>query len=111
MYSMLVRWFWLEDRNSKHNLFAFDGFIGLWVSLACVLKIKDGCKQKSARPAPPQKVVLEPPLLLLFFNKVHDPMRNEKLGKVTVLSGPNLNIEWAVLQKSPGGLWSSQHQE
>ena len=35
-------------------------------------------------------------------------MFNEKLGKVTSLGDPSLNIEWAVLRKPPGEFWGER---
>ena len=48
----------------------------------------------------PKNVVLEPPLFRFFL--IHHPTRNEKLGKVTDFGDPDLNIEQAALDKSPG---------
>ena len=44
-------------------------------------------------PICPQKVFLEPPLLDIFFQKVHHPMRNEKLRTVPGFGDPNINLE------------------
>ena len=50
----------------------------------------------------PKNVILEPPLLRIF-PKTHLSTRNEMLGEVTDLGNPNLNIERAALENSPGG--------
>ena len=48
-------------------------------------------------------VVLEPTLLTAFFSsKIHHPTRKENLGTVSHFGDPNLSIEGAALDKSPG---------
>ena len=45
----------------------------------------------------------------LFFEKVHHPMRNQKLGKVPSISDPILNIELAALGKHQGEASEAHH--
>ena len=53
-------------------------------------------------------MVLGTSLLHIYPQKVHHPMRGNKLGKVNDLCDPNLNIEWVVLEKPPGAERASE---
>ena len=49
------------------------------------------------------------PYFIFFLKKGHHSTQNEKLGKFTKFSDPNVSIECAILEKPQGGGASEDH--